>query len=232
MKLVSRLPTVNSSTMELNNENDDKFDDLYRELTFTDVNQALYTLKINQTSCENHSNIELLTILHKQERDCCCLLRSNPSSGSFLPLARRGRPHFSSRSHRSLCTKCTEIKHQQQLDIVKNSQTNQIFQITINLSLSSDEQNALNDNQYHSNHMLVWKINTSDGNMTDLSCDTDSLNETEKKFLIEETIRKLQTILNSRSTTIADTNANHIDFTYRTLQTTLNILSSSSHNSI
>ena len=165
----------------------------------------------------------------------CCRLRSNLSARSFLPLARRGRPHFPSRSQRSLCANCTEIKRQQQLDIVQNHpkhHSNQVFQITINLSLSPDEQNALSNDDYQAGQMLAWKINTSDGNTIDLSYDTNSLNESEKKTLIEETIRKLQVILNSRSSTIADTNTDHIDFTYRTLQRTLNILSSSSNHSV
>jgi hypothetical protein len=152
-----------------------------------------------------------------------------------LPLARRGRPHFASRSRRPLCTNCTEIKRQQQLDIVQNHpklHSNQVFQITINLSLSPDEQHALSNDQYQTGQMLVWKINTSDGDNIDLSYDTTSLNESERKTLIEETIRKLQVIVNSRSTTIADTNADHIEFTYRTLQTTMNIISSSSNHSV
>ncbi|CAF1478304.1 unnamed protein product [Adineta ricciae] len=207
-----------------------------RQLTLTDVDQALYALQVNPVLVEKHSNSsfssELSAMLDKQEEcDCCRLRRSNDSSRSFLPLARRGRPYFSSRSRRSLCTNCTEMKRQQQLDILpalSQLHSNQIFQLTINMNLSSDEQNALNDNQYQSSHVLVWNINSSDGNSSvDLTCDTDSLSESEKKALIEETVRKLRLILTNRSTT----NTDQIGFTYRTLQTALNILSSSSHSS-
>ena len=124
-----------------------------------------------------------------------------------------------------------EIKRQQQLDILptlSQLHSNQIFQLTINMILSSDEQNALNDNQYQSSHVLVWNISSSDGHsLVDLSCDSDSLSESEKKTLIDETVRKLRLILANRSTT----NTDQIGFTYRTLQTALNILSSSSHSS-
>jgi hypothetical protein len=120
------------------------------------------------------------------------------------------------------------------MHILKNEQTmnsNHIFHITINLGISTDEHIALNNHQYKSSQMLVWKINSSDGNTIDLSYDTDSLTENEKKILLEETIKKLQVVLNHRSTTVPDTNQDNNEFTYRTLQTTINILSSS-HNSI
>jgi hypothetical protein len=151
-----------------------------------------------------------------------------------LPLARRGRPHISTRSHRLLCSNCNEIKRQQQIDILKNQekfQSNHIYQTIINFDLSSEEQMALNNHQYHSTQMLVWKINTSDGHTIDASYDTNFLNENEKKFLLEETIKKLQIVLNNRPTTIPDHDQDNIELTYRTLQTTINILSSS-HNSI
>jgi hypothetical protein len=173
-------------------------------------------------------------ILFSIECDCCRLRRSDISSRLLLPLARRGRPHFSTRSHRLLCSNCTEIKRQQQMHILKNEQpinSNHIFHITINLGISTDEPIALNNHQYKSSQMLVWKINSSDGNTIDLSYDTDSLTENEKKILLEETIKKLQVVLNHRSTTVPDTNQDNNEFTYRTLQTTINILSSS-HNSI
>ena len=75
--------------------------------------------------------------------------------------------------------------------------------------------------------MLIWKLDRRNENTIDLSYDTGSLSENEKKNLLDETIKKLQVILNNHSTIITD----NIDFTYRTLQTTINILSSS-HNSV
>jgi len=81
---------------------------------------------------------------------------------------------------------------------------------------------ALNNHQYQSTQMLVWKINKSNENTIDLSYDTNSLNENEKKILLEETIKKLQIIVNNRPTT-----TDHDQFTYHTIQTTINILSSS-----
>jgi hypothetical protein len=149
------------------------------------------------------------------------------SSRLLLPLARRSRPHFSTRCHRFLCSNCTEIKRQQKLDMLQNH----IYQTTINLNVSSDEQIALNNQQYQSSQMLVWKINSTNENTLNLSYDTGSLSENEKKNLLDETIKKLQVILNNRSTIITDHNQDNIEFTYRTLQTTINILSSS-HNSI
>ncbi|CAF1355826.1 unnamed protein product [Adineta ricciae] len=218
--------------MQFNDENDG----FCRQLTLTDVDRALYALQVNPVLVEKHSNSsfssESSTISNKQEECGCCRLRqSNNSSRSFLPLARRGRPYFSSRSRRSLCTNCTEIKRQQQLNILPalfQLHSNQTFQLTINMNLSSDEQNALNDNQYLSSHVLVWNISSSDGNSSvHLTCDTDSLGESEKKALIHETVRKLRLILTNRSTT----NTDQFEFTYQTLQTALNILSSSSHSS-
>jgi hypothetical protein len=154
------------------------------------------------------------------ECDCCRLLRAHSS----LPLARRGRPHISTRSHRLLCSNCTEIKRQQQIDIL---QTQQKYQTIINFNISSKEQLALNNHQYQSSQMLVWKINE---NTIDVSYDTDCLTENDKKILLDETIKKLQIILNNHPT-IRDYDQDNFEFTYRTLQTTINILSSS-HNSI
>ncbi|CAF4739395.1 unnamed protein product, partial [Rotaria sp. Silwood1] len=167
--------------------------------------------------------------------DCCRLLRSNTSSRSFLPLARRGRSLFSARPHHLLCTNCTKIKHQQQLDILQNQQqkisSNHTFQITINLDLSSQEQIALNNQQYQSSQTLVWNINTSDRNTIDLTYDTGSLNDHEKKILLDETIQKLQMILNNQSTTtLTENNHDNPEFTNRILKTTINILSSSQNS--
>ena len=172
----------------------------------------------------------------KIECNCCRLLRTNPSSRLLLPLARRGRPHLSSRSSHLLCLKCQKIKHQQEIDILKteeNFQRKNLYQTIINFDLSTEEQLALNNHQYQSAQMLVWKINNC--NTIDFSYDINSLNDNEKKILLDDTIKKLQIILNNRSITTTTT-TDHMDFTYRTLQTTINILSSSlsssSHNSI
>jgi hypothetical protein len=235
---------MEQSTSEQDSE---EVDDFYRKLTPIDVDQALYTLKMTQTQTISSEN-EAFTVLPTQGRsfshpidsyfvlkvecDCCRLLRRNSSSRFLLPLARRGRPHHSSRSDRLLCSNCTEIKRQQQHDIYQNQekyQSNQIYQTIINFDLSSAEQRALNNHQYQSTQMLVWKINTSDGNTIDLSYDTDSLTENEKKILLDDTIKKLQIVLNNRP--IRDHDQANLEFTYRTLQTTINILSSS-HNSI
>ncbi|CAF0975716.1 unnamed protein product [Rotaria sordida] len=222
------------SKSELSIKNSEKFDDLCRKLTSTDVDQALFTLKINPNASPQQtisSDNEISTMLYEQEYDCCRLLRSNTSSRSFLPLARRGRSFFSTRSHRLLCSNCTKIKHQQELDILQNSQekfhSNHTYQITINLDLSSDEQLALNNHQYQSSQTLVWNINTSNRNLIDISYDTGSLSDNEKKILLDETIKKLQMILNNRSTTLMENNP---ELTYRILQTTINILSSSQNS--
>lgn len=199
--------------------------DLCRELTSFDVDRALYPLKINERSTKQGKNIfqrKKSMICFSIECDCCRFLRAHSS----LPLARRGRPHISSRSHRLLCSNCTKIKRQQQIDILKTQEkypSNSIYQTLINFNISSEEQLALNNHQYQSSQMLVWKI---DGNTIDVSYDTDSLTENDKKILLDETIKKLQIILNNHPT-IHD--QDNFEFTYRTLQTAINILSSS-HN--
>ncbi|CAF2605623.1 unnamed protein product [Rotaria sp. Silwood2] len=225
------------SNSKLSIKNSEKFDDLCRKLTLTDVDQALFTLKINSNSSRKRkisSDNETSTILLEEEYDCCRLLRSNPSFGSFLPLARRGRSLFSARPHHLLCSNCTKIKHQQELHILQNEKqkfpANHAFQITINLDLSSEEQIALNNHQYQSSQTLVWNINTSDRNTIDLSYDTGSLNDNEKRILLDETIKKLQMILNNRSTTLTENIHDNPDFTNRILKTTINILSSSQNS--
>lgn len=187
-------------------------EEVCRQLTSIDVDQALHTLKMNQ----NESTTKC---------DCCRLLRTNPQSGLFLPLARRGRPYFSTRPHRVLCSNCMKIKREQKTNILQNH----IYQTIINFDLSSEEQIALNNHQYQTPKMLVWKMNNSNENTIDLSYDTNSLNENEKKILLDETIKKLQIILNKRSIT---TDENNLESTYQTIQTTINILSSSLYNSI
>jgi len=55
--------------MELTIESSEEFDILCRELTSTDVDQALYTLKVNQKPSRKStisSDNESLTVLHKE----------------------------------------------------------------------------------------------------------------------------------------------------------------------
>lgn len=113
-----------------------------------------------------------------------------------------------------------------------HSLADRVSQITINLSLSPDERHALRNGQYQAERTLVWRINTSDGNTVDLSYDADSLNESETTELIEDTLRKLQVILDNRAASVVDPSAEHSQFTYRTLQTTMNILSASTNQSV
>jgi hypothetical protein len=107
----------------------------------------------------------------------------------------------------------------------------------IEFSLINDnEKTHLNNSEYDSSQMLVWKINTSNNhhhqtNTIDVSYDTGSLTQNEKKILLQEAVQKLQVVLNNRSTStttsIPDSDLDKIEFTYRALQTTVNILSSS-----
>jgi hypothetical protein len=183
----------------------------------------------------------LIEIYSTIECGCCCLLRS---SRSLLPLARRGRPHFPTHSHRLLCFNCTEIKRKQQIDILQNtilqpinnhdisSEENQMMTDEIPREMefsliNQEEKRDINNRQYQSGEMLVWKINTSNNhnqlNTFDISYDTGSLTSEEKKILLDETIKKLQILLQNPSTLITDNR----EFTHRALQTTVNILSSS-----
>ncbi|CAF3550539.1 unnamed protein product [Rotaria socialis] len=111
--------------------------------------------------------------------------------------------------------------------------------------INDDEKNNTDNSEYESARMLIWKINTSNNhnqtNAIDASYDTGSLTNNEKKKLLQEAIRKLHIVLSNRSTspstttttatttttTIPDTDLDEIEFTYRALQTTVNILSSS-----
>jgi hypothetical protein len=99
--------------------------------------------------------------------------------------------------------------------------------------INKNEQIHLNNSQYDSSQMLVWKMNTSDNqnqtNTIDVSYDTGSLTDNERKILLEEAIQKLQIVLSNRSTStsIPDSDLDQIEFTYRALQTTVDILSSS-----
>jgi hypothetical protein len=101
--------------------------------------------------------------------------------------------------------------------------------------INNNEQIHLNNSQYESSEMVVWKMNTSDHpnqtNTIDVSYDTGSLTTNEKKILLQEAVQKLQIVLNSRSTTtttsISASDLDQIEFTYRALQTTVNILSAS-----
>jgi hypothetical protein len=202
------------------------------------------------------------------ECNCCRLVRSDKSSRLLLPLARRGRPHLSSRSRRILCKNCLKIKQKQEDDILEKQQevnnsnetnSKNIFETITDLNKTSEqeenknqmiiedipheiefslinenEQTHLNNSQYKSSEMLVWKINTSDNqnqtNTIDASYDTGSLSDNEKKILLQEAVQKLQIVLSNRSTStttsIPDSDLDKIEFTYRALQTTVNILSS------
>jgi hypothetical protein len=96
--------------------------------------------------------------------------------------------------------------------------------------INKNEQIHLNNSEYESSQMLVWNMNTSDKpNQIDVSYDTGSLTDNEKKILLQEAIEKLQIVLSHRSTStsIPDSDLDQIEFTYRALQTTVNILSSS-----
>lgn len=98
--------------------------------------------------------------------------------------------------------------------------------------INDDEQVHKNTSEYEPAEMLVWKINTlmnhHKKNTINLSYDTGSLTDLEKKKLIQEAIQKLQIVLSNRSTTsTTDNNLDEIEFTYQALQTTVNILSSS-----
>lgn len=102
--------------------------------------------------------------------------------------------------------------------------------------INENDKNHLNNSEYQSSEMLVWKMNTSNtSNQTNsiaLSYDTGSLTANEKKILLEEAVQKLQIVLSNRSTStttssIPDSDLDKIELTYRALQTTVNILSSS-----
>ncbi|CAF3771417.1 unnamed protein product [Rotaria socialis] len=216
-------------------KNFEKSDDSCRKLTLMDVDQALHTLKIHSNSSRKRtlsSNDTTSTRVFVQEYDCCRLRQASSSSHLLLPLARRGRSVFSSRSNRLLCSNCTKLKQQQQIDILQRQEkqkfhSNHTFQITINLDLSSEEQNALNSHQYESSKTLVWNTNRSHGNNLNLSYDAQSLDETGRKNLLDQTVKKLQIILNNQSTAIEEQNP---ETTSHLLQTTINILSSSQNS--
>jgi len=172
-------------------------------------------------------------------------------------LARRGRPHHSSRTRHVLCKNCLKIKRKQENDILKKSSLHSesnIFETITDLTQTSENENKhqmivkdipheiefslinkneqihLNNSEYESSQMLVWNMNTSDNpNQIDVSYDTGSLTDNEKKILLQEAIEKLQIVLSHRSTStsIPDSDLDQIEFTYRALQTTVNILSSS-----
>ncbi|CAM4857885.1 unnamed protein product [Rotaria socialis] len=199
-------------------KNFEKSDDSCRKLTLMDVDQALHTLKIHSNSSRKRtlsSNDTTSTRVFVQDSqyDCCRLRQASSSSHLLLPLARRGRSVFSSRSNRLLCSNCTKIKQQQQIDILQH--------------LSSEEQNALNSHQYESSKTLVWNTNRSHGNNLNLSYDAQSLDETGRKNLLDQTVKKLQIILNNQSTAIEEQNP---ETTSHLLQTTINILSSSQNS--
>ncbi|CAF2310798.1 unnamed protein product [Rotaria sp. Silwood2] len=246
-------------------------------LTLTDIIQALNTIEIRQNLSRkrtNSSDSDISPMSPEQktqstiEYNCCRLVHPDKSSRLLLPLARRGRPHVSSRSPRLLCKNCFKIKQKQQNDILQKQNKNyhddetnsiNIFDTITDLDktieqenqhqmmiqdipheiefslMNDNEKNDANNSEYESAQMLVWKINTSDNhnqtNTIDAAYDTGSLTNNEKKNLLQEAIQKLQIVLGNRSssttTTIPDIDLDKIEFTYRALQTTVNILSSS-----
>lgn len=78
--------------------------------------------------------------------------------------------------------------------------------------------------------MLIWNLNTSENhsqtNSHHRSFDTGSLTNHEQKILLKEAVEKLRIILNNRSISVSNHEQDQIEFTYRALQTTVNILSS------
>lgn len=69
--------------------------------------------------------------------------------------------------------------------------------------------------------MLVWQMNSS----TSQSYDTGSLTDDEKKILLNETIKRLQSILSNASSTPTDPTS--VDLTRHALETSIRVLSSS-----
>ncbi|CAF0775760.1 unnamed protein product [Adineta ricciae] len=190
------------------------------------------------------------------DSSCCRLVRTDRSSRLILPLARRGRPYHPDRSQRLLCKTCSSIKHAQQREILQR-QRNPSEQSTANIfntisdldrpsgtdisheiefSLADKDDNIhLNQNEYEPAQMLIWKMSPSDHRTITLD-DTGCLNDNEKKVLLQEAIAKLRFVLNNRSAagaaatttaTISQNDLDQIEFTYRALQTTVNILSPS-----
>ncbi|CAF1197621.1 unnamed protein product [Adineta ricciae] len=186
---------------------------------------------------------------------CCRLVRTDRSSRLILPLARRGRPYLPGRSQRLLCKTCSSIKRAQQREILQQERnyseqsTANIFNTINDLDQSSgadisheiefsltdkDNNIHLNQTEYEPAQMLIWKMSPSDHRTITLN-DTGCLNDNEKKVLLQEAIAKLRIVLNNRSTTGAATTTatipqndlDQIEFTYRALQTTVNILSPS-----
>ena len=151
----------------------------------------------NQRSTESRLEQEYDEPLRMEQCDCCRFIRTfSPSfSRVLLPLARRGRPYISNRSHRLLCPNCHKLKQQLQTDILNPKQT----------------------------HLPPTPIDNSSKTSTS---DLHHLTDQERKMLLEELIRKLQIVLNNHPT-INNYDENNFQLTYRTLQTTLSLLSSS-----
>lgn len=96
--------------------------------------------------------------------------------------------------------------------------------------INPQDQPDFNQSDYDSPQMLVWKMNTSSPNNTiDIAYDTGSLTVNEKKLLLQEAVNKLQMVLRNRptSSSLPENDSDQIEFTYRALQTTVDILSSS-----
>lgn len=96
--------------------------------------------------------------------------------------------------------------------------------------VNPQEQIDFNPSEYDSSEMLVWKMNTSSpSNTIDITYDTGSLTNDEKKILLHDAVEKLQIVLRNRptSSSLPENDFDQIEFTYRALQTTVDILSSS-----
>lgn len=189
------------------------------------------------------------------QRPCCRLLRYDDTFRSSLPLARRGRSNTSSRSGQILCKTCLRIKHEQENIIREKEQerhrtnsSENIFEAINDLTqkpikpsrmtkdipheiefslINPNDQLDFNQSDYDAPQMLVWKMNTS--NSIDIAYDTGSLTTDEKKYLLQEAVNKLQMVLRNRptSSSLPENDSDQIEFTYRALQTTVDILSSS-----
>lgn len=155
----------------------------------------------NQRSTESRLEQEYEEPSRTEQCDCCRFIRTFPSSSRvLLPLARRGRPYISSRSHRLLCPNCHKLKQQLQTDILQTKPTHLPPTPSDNSSKPST---------------FVENIN-----------DLHRLTDQERKMLLEELIQKLQIVLNNHPT-INHYDEDNFQLTYRTLQSTLSLLSSS-----
>ena len=96
--------------------------------------------------------------------------------------------------------------------------------------INPQDQIDFNPSEYDSSEMIVWKMNTTSPNNTvDIAYDTGSLTNDEKRILLHDAVEKLQIVLRNRptSSSLPENDFDQIEFTYRALQTTVDILSSS-----